>query len=288
MEFVALNAGQFMADGGALFGVVPKALWEKRYVCDTDNMSLLSLRCLLVKVDDRVFLIETGVGDKLDEKYLQNNGTSGSPNIFTALAENNVSVDEITDVILTHLHWDHVGGATRIDDQTGKVVASFPKAQYWVSQAQWENAHNANYREKSVYFEDNYSPLLENNQLNFVTEDCLIHPKIELRHFNGHTPGQLIPFIETDLGTVVYTADFIPTSVHLPIPWVAAYDSFPVTVYEEKEKFLKEITGKDYFLLFEHDFYTEMVSVKWERKHPEVNDTFTIKEFLNMLNEARS
>ncbi|MCL3780005.1 MBL fold metallo-hydrolase [Prolixibacteraceae bacterium JC049] len=283
MEFVALDAGQFMADGGALFGVVPKALWEKRYKCDENNMCLLSLRCLLVKVDDRVILIETGVGNKLDEKYLNNNGTSSFPNIFTALDEKGISANEITDVVLTHLHWDHVGGATRIDDETGKVVPSFPNAKYWVSKTQWDHAHNANYREKSVYFPDNYYPLLDEGLLEFIESDSFIHPKIQLRHFNGHTPGQLIPFIETSAGTVIYSSDMIPTAMHMPIPWVAAYDSYPVTVYEEKEKLLKEIAGKDYFLFFEHDYYTEMASVKWDRKHPEVNEQLTLVDFQNRM-----
>lgn len=281
MELIALDAGYFSADGGAMFGVVPKALWKKRYKCDNNNMCLLSLRCLLIQFNDRLVLIETGVGNKMDPTYLENNGTASYPNIFSALETKNISTSQITDVILTHLHWDHTGGATKIED--GKCIASFPNATYWVGQRQWENAQNSNIREQTVYFEDNYLPLQKNNQLRFIDNTTMLCPEIEMRLFDGHTPGQIIPFIKTKVGTLVYTSDLIPTTAHLPIPWVSAYDSFPLTVYKEKEKLLKEVVENNYFLLFEHDYYTEIASVKWERKHPEVAEKMTVKEFQQMI-----
>ncbi|TKG94509.1 MBL fold metallo-hydrolase [Puteibacter caeruleilacunae] len=276
MEFISLYAGDFMADGGAVFGVVPKVMWEKRYQVDEKNFCKLTMRCLLVKHQNRVILVDTGAGMKQPQKYRDNNGLDDQDHLMISLEEKGIAPTEITDVILTHLHWDHAGGNTYWD-KDNQLQITFPNATYWVSKSQYENAVNPNRREASAYFKDDFEPLVNSKQLKLIDEETTIYDKVELRLFNGHTPGMIIPIFHDEEETYLFTADLLPVAASLPVAWVAAYDLQPVVAMDEKEQFLKEIVEKGYYLFFEHDAYVECASVKWTGKHPEIDQTFKLK-----------
>ncbi len=257
MELYSINTGNFKLDGGAMFGVVPKVMWQKVYPADENNLCTWSLRCLLAVFDDRRILIDCGIGNKQDEKFFKHYHLSEQKSLSSALEEKGFSLASITDVILTHLHFDHCGEAVSINDERTTYSPTFKNATYWVSKSQWELANNPNQREKASYFKENFIPLLENNQLKFIENNTLLYPSIELRIFNGHTSGQLIPFIKYRETTVVYMADLIPAAAHIPLPYIISYDTQPLVSLKEKESFLNEAVKNKYVLFFEHDYYNE-------------------------------
>jgi glyoxylase-like metal-dependent hydrolase (beta-lactamase superfamily II) len=256
MKIHKIETGNFMADGGAIFGVVPKVMWEKKYPCNENNYCNLSMRCLLIKTNNRVILIDTGVGDKQSEKFFSYQHLNGDDSLQKSFQSIPVSFDEVTDVILTHLHFDHCGGAVR-KDANNVLQLTFPNAKHWVSKTQWENFQNPNAREGSVYFHENIVPILEAGKLHFIEKNTCLTEKIELRIFNGHTQGQIIPFITYKDKTIVYTADLIPLMASIPEAWVAAYDTDPLVAMKEKREFIKEAQENNYILFFEHDLYNE-------------------------------
>jgi len=274
-KLIPLWAGNFKADGGAMFGVIPKVLWIKEMPCDSDNFVDMTIRCLLVDQGDRKILIETGTGDHYPERFRENQGlTEGQP-LLKSLANAGYSPEDITDVVLTHLHWDHVNGAIQSEGKNLKLT--FPDATHWCSRRQWEHAHVSNQREKVTYFTDFFNFLEQSGKLRLVEKEGELLPGFAVRFFNGHTPGQMIPFIDCNGKTLVYTADLVPTAAHIPILWIAAYDLYPVTVMEEKERFMKEVAEKGYILFFEHDNYTECATVKWNGKRASVEEKFTLE-----------
>jgi glyoxylase-like metal-dependent hydrolase (beta-lactamase superfamily II) len=259
MKLIPISAGNFHCDGGALFGVIPKKLWSKVYPSDENNFTKLALRCLLVDLDERKILIETGIGNHYPEKHLQNNGVENENILEESLKKNGYLVDEITDVLFTHLHWDHCTGAVK--NINGIMNQVFPNANYWCSKSQWEHSKISNVREKAAYHSEVLNFLYDSGKLNLVEKEGRILSNIDVRFFNGHTPGQMIPFIHYGKDTVVYMADLIPTAANIPLLWLAAYDLYPVKAMEEKEKFLEEAAENGYILFFEHDFYTECATV---------------------------
>ena len=273
MQLHPIFAGNFSCDGGALFGVIPKAMWSKVYPADENNVTKLTLRCLLVDLGERKILIEAGVGNHYPEKVRQNNGHEETDVIVKSLAETGYSVDDITDVLFTHLHWDHCNGA--VINQNGQMKLQFPNATHWCSRKQWEHSKISNIRERAAYYPEILDFLKSEGNMQLVDDDCELFPGISVRMFDGHTSGQMIPFLSSGEKTYVYMADLIPTAANIPIVWLAAYDLYPVTAMEEKERFLKEVAEKNYILFFEHDFYTECATVEWTEKGLRVKEKFS-------------
>ena len=260
MKLIPISAGHFHCDGGALFGVIPKVLWSKVYPADENNFTKLALRCLFIDQGERKILVETGIGNHFTEKHLKNNGVSSVNQLEKSLAEKGYSTEDITDVLLTHLHWDHASGAVLNENE--KLKLRFPNATHWCSKIQWEHSKISNPRERAAYHSEVLNFLMDSGKLKFVEKEGELRQGIEVRFFHGHTPGQMLPLIAFEGKIVVYTSDLVPTAANVPVLWMAAYDLDPVQVMKEKEELLKEAAEKNYILFFEHDFYNESATVE--------------------------
>lgn len=265
MKIIPIDAGTFKCDGGAIFGSVPKLLWSRQVKADENNLIKIALRCLLVEIEDQKILIETGTGTKHNEKFALNNGIENPDNLLKSLQKVKVAPEDITDVFLTHLHWDHAGGCTYYD-QNQQLQLTFPKATYHCSKQQWNNAHHPNIRENDAYFFEDLDLLNEKRQLNLLESNAWLNNFIELRFFDGHTPGQIIPIIHFNNKKIVYASDFTPLAANVRLKWVAAYDLFPVTTLQNKVDFLQEICDNNMILFFEHDIDNECCTIKWDNK----------------------
>ncbi len=248
-----IEAGNFYADGGAMFGAVPKRAWSRRYPSDENNLCLMTMRCVLATCGKRLILVDVGMGDKyLDKvKYYQPHNLVP---IKDSLVKCGYSLSNITDVILTHLHFDHCGYSTSYAD--GHIVPTFPNAKYWISRRQWNTLENPNRLEKDSIFEEDIRPLLEHNQLHIIKEDSVLYDGVEVRLYDGHTAGQLVVYFDTDEGMVVFPGDLIPTSSHLSPDWISAYDINALVSVNEKVRFLQEAAKHKYKLIYCHDAYT--------------------------------
>lgn len=279
MHLFKIETGNFMLDGGAMFGVVPKSLWQKVYPANENNLCNLAMRSLLISVNGRNILVDTGIGNKQDEKFFSHYYLNGPCSLEGSLKENGFTKDDITDVILTHLHFDHCGGAVE-NNMEGNLQPAFRNAGYWVSKPQWEWALHPNPREKASFLKENILPLEESGQLKFIEENTTFLPGIELRIFNGHSSGQMIPLIRYNGKTVVFTADLIPTVAHLPAAYVCGYDTQPLVSVKERDTFLKEALENDYILFFEHDIHVECCTLTYTEKGIRMERSFTFSEFL--------
>lgn len=277
MKLIKIEAGTFHVDGGAAFGVVPKKVWQKRYPCDKDNFCTLHMRCLLVDTGDRRILIDAGTGDK-QLKYLAYYGFKGVIDFESELGKSGYECSDITDVIFTHLHFDHCGGATRFGADGESVELVFPNATHWVSQTQWDNFMHPNVRESDSYFAENMIPISTAGKLKLVTENQMVCPELEIRIFNGHTVGQLVSYIKLGTKTLVYVGDVIPLAANVPLSWISSYDVFPLTAMEEKKVLLDEAADKEQILFFEHDAYTECCTVTANYKKHKIEKTFGLEE----------
>ena len=277
MKLDKIEAGSFLADGGAMFGVVPKRVWQKRYPCNEENFCTLVMRCLVIKTDEKLIVIDTGTGDKQLE-YLKYYHFRDIVNFDTALNKLGYSAAEVTDVILTHLHFDHCGTCTKFNNDKSEVVPVFPNANYWVGKAQWENFLNPNVREGDSYFQENMLPVEKAGKLKLVEKNQYICPEVEVKIFNGHTVGQLAPYVHYGDKTIVFTGDVIPFQAALPIAWVSAYDTFPITSMEDKERMLSEAAEKQQILFFEHDAYNECCTVHKVNGKYRVERSFELTE----------
>jgi len=261
MKLHKIETGTFQVDGGAAFGVVPKRVWQKRYPCNDDNFIRLSMRCLLIETGDKLILIDSGTGDKQLE-YLKYYDFVGVISFETELNRLGFKCSDVTDVVYTHLHFDHCGGSTRYNSDKTAIELTFPNATHWVGEAQWKNFQNPNIREGDSYFSENIHPIHEAGKLKLVSENQWLCPDVELRLFNGHTVGQLVSYIHSDEKTYIYVGDVIPIAACLPVAWISAYDTYPITAMEEKKVLLDEAAEKKQILFFEHDAYTECCTVK--------------------------
>ena len=277
MKLIKIEAGTFHVDGGAAFGVVPKKVWQKRYPCDKDNFCTLHMRCLLVDTGERRILIDAGTGDK-QLKYLAYYGFKGVIDFESELGNSGYQCSDITDVIFTHLHFDHCGGATRFGADGESVELVLPNATHWVSQTQWDNFMHPNVRESDSYFAENMMPISTAGKLKLVTENQMICPELEIRIFNGHTVGQLVSYIHLGTKTLVYVGDVIPLAANVPLSWISSYDVFPLTAMEEKKVLLDEAADKEQILFFEHDAYTECCTVTANYKKHKIEKTFGLEE----------
>jgi len=275
MKLYKIETGTFQVDGGAAFGVVPKRVWQKRYPCNDDNFVRLAMRCLLIETADKLILIDSGTGDKQLE-YLKYYDFVGVISFETELNKLGFSCSQITDVVYTHLHFDHCGGSTRYNSDKTVVELTFPNATHWVGEAQWKNFLNPNIREGDSYFPENIQPIHEAGKLKMVSENQWLCPDVELRLFNGHTVGQLVSYIHSDEKTYVYVGDVIPLAACLPVAWISAYDTYPITAMEEKKALLDEAAEKKQILFFEHDAYTECCTVKEVYGKYRVDESFEL------------
>ncbi len=276
MKLHKIEAGTFHCDGGAMFGVVPKKVWQKRYPCNEENFCKLAMRCLLIDTGKRLILIDTGTGTKQMDylKYYDFNGIISFEEELNKLGYN---CQQVTDVVHTHLHFDHCGGATQFD-ANGDIELTFPNATYWLGKAQWDNFLNPNVREGDSFFPENMLLVEKAGKLRLINEDTKICPEVELRLFNGHTVGQIVPYIDTEIGIFVYTGDVIPMVASIPIAWVSAYDTHPIVSMEEKLELLKEAVVKKQILFFEHDAYNECCTIKKVGQKYLVDSVFTLEE----------
>ena len=280
MKLIPINTGNLKLDGGAMFGVVPKIIWGKTYPCDENNLCIWSMRCLLIVEGDRRILIDCGIGDKQSEKFFANYHLNGEDTLEKSLASAGFSAADITDVILTHLHFDHAGGAIRWNEDKTDYEVTFANATYHTSRQQWEWATSPNNREKASFLKENILPIREKGRLHLIDGDTELFPGVSVRIFNGHTDGQVIPFISCQGKTVVYMADLLPSAAHVPLPWVMSYDTRPLLTLKEKEPFMAEAAQKNFVLFLEHDLYHESCTVEATEKGIRLKDTGTLAGYL--------
>ena len=279
MKLFKIEAGTFHVDGGAAFGVVPKKVWQKRYPCDDENYCKVHMRCLLIDTGSKLILIDTGTGDKqLD--YLKYYGFEGVINFDTELNKLGYKTSDITDVIFTHLHFDHCGGATKYNADKSKAELVFPNATHWVGKSQWENFQNPNVREGDSYFPENMKPIYEAGKIKTVSQNQFICPELEVRIYNGHTVGQLVSYINLGDRTLLYVGDVIPLAANVPLSWISSYDIFPLSAMEDKKLLLDEAVEKSQVLFFEHDAYTECCTVAANYNKHKVDKTYTFEEII--------
>lgn len=276
MELHVIETGNLKLDGGAMFGVVPKSIWGRSYPADENNLCNWSMRCLLVVDGDRRILIDNGIGDKQDDKFLKHYYLNGDATLENSLANAGYSSDDITDMVLTHLHFDHCGGSITKNGEDYEPV--FKNATYWISKPQWDWATQPNRREKASFLKENILPIENTGKLRLVEQEEEIFPGFRLVFYNGHTEGQMIPHIQYNGRTLVFMADLLPSTAHVPLPYIMAYDTRPLLTLQEKEKFLSEAIKNDYVLFLEHDLYHECCTIEQTEKGPRVKETFSLEE----------
>lgn len=268
-----------------MFGVVPKSIWNKINPADENNLCSWALRCLLIEEDGRLILIDTGIGTKQDEKFFSHYYLHGEETLEKSLTKYGFKKEDITDVILTHLHFDHCGGA--IDRLNGALMPAFPNASYWSNKKHWDWAVHPNAREKASFLKENILPIQETGQLKFVevaegTDNRLgsisFNENISLRFVSGHTESMMLPQIKYKDKTIVFMADLLPSHGHIPIPYVMAYDMFPLTTINEKKSFLKEALDNNYILFFEHDLHYECCDLQQTDRGIKAKDFYMLKE----------
>jgi len=262
MKLYTIDTELFKLDGGAMFGVVPKSIWHKLNPSDDNNMCTWAMRCLLIEDGDKLILIDNGLGNKQDAKFFSHYFLHGPDTLDKSLAKHGFHKDDITDVILTHLHFDHCGGS--VDKVGDKLVPAFKNATYWSNERHWQWAVKPNAREKASFLKENILPIQEHGQLKFVPDEegFQLFDNIRIRYVNGHTEAMMLPQINYNGNTIVYMADLLPATFHIPLPYVMAYDMFPLTTLNEKKAFLQEALDGNYILYFEHDPQTECCTLQ--------------------------
>ena len=294
MTLYTINAGYFKLDGGAMFGVVPKSIWHKLNPADDNNMCSWALRCLLIQDEGRLILIDTGMGDKQDAKFFSHYYMFGEDTLESSLAKHGFTKDDITDVVLTHLHFDHCGGA--IVRNNNQLVTTFKNATYWSNERHFNWATKPNDREKASFLKENIIPIKESGQLQFVPvaknknwrvegEELMllnipsaIINNLSYRLVSGHTDAMMLPQIQYNGKTIVFMADLLPSTAHIPLPYIMGYDMFPLTTLQEKKSFLQEAATNNYILFFEHDPVVECCTLQITEKGIRVKEVFRLDE----------
>lgn len=260
-----------------MFGVVPKSMWNKLNPADDNNLCSWAMRCLLIEDGNRLILVDNGMGNKQDAKFMGHYHLHGEESLDKSLAVNGFSKDDITDVFLTHLHFDHCGGS--IESVNGKFVPAFKNAVYWSNERHWKWATEPNEREKASFLKENILPIQESGQLKFIETSAADFPaSIEIRKVFGHTDAMMLPQVNYKGHTVVFMADLLPSAAHIPLPYVMAYDMFPLTTLNEKKSFLTEAQENNYILFFEHDPLIECCNLKLTDKGIRAADSLLLKD----------
>ena len=284
MKLYSIETGNFKLDGGAMFGIVPKSIWNKTNPADERNMIELAMRCLLIEDGDRLILIDTGIGNKQDDKFFGYYYLYGEQNLDASLAKHGFHRDDITDVFLTHLHFDHCGGAIQWDKTKTLLEPSFKNAKFWSNDNHWDWAVNPNPREKASFLKENILPMQESGQLNFI--DLPLNANrltdsplgFDILFVDGHTEKQMLPIITYKGKKIVYVADLIPTVGHIPLIYVIGFDTRPLLTVDEKGKFLNEAVENEYYLFFEHDAHHELATLQQTEKGVRLKETFGFDE----------
>ncbi len=278
MNLHTIETGFFKLDGGAMFGVVPKVIWQKTNPADENNLCTWAMRCLLIEEGNRLILVDTGIGNKQDAKFLSHYYLHGDDTLDKSLAKAGFHKDDITDVFLTHLHFDHCGGA--IVRNGDKLEPAFKNATYWSNQQHWNWAVTPNAREKASFLKENILPIQESGQLKFIEslDGVAFTDNIKIRFAYGHTDAMMLPQINYKGQTIVYMADLLPSIGHIPLPYVMAYDMFPLKTLDEKSVFLKEAQENNYILMLEHDAVNECCTLQMSDKGIKLDKTLKINE----------
>ncbi len=280
MKLTPIETGNLKLDGGAMFGVVPKVMWSKVYPADENNLANWSMRCLLIEDRDRKILIDNGIGDKQDEKFLRHYYLNGEATLESSLAKAGLAPEDITDMIITHMHFDHCGGSVKYTPDKSGFELTFPNATYWASRQQYEWATHPNRREKASFLKENILPIEESGHLKLIEEEGEYIPGIEFKLYSGHTDGQVIPHIRVNGKTVVFMADLMPSAAHIPMPWIMAYDTRPLITLQDRERFYKEALENNYILFFEHDLYHEAAVLEDTPKGARIKEAGKLEKFL--------
>jgi len=281
MRIYPIQTGNFKLDGGAMFGVVPKSIWQKTNPADSNNMIEMGMRSMLIEDGNKLILIDTGMGNKQSDKFFGYYYQFGDYSLDTSLASYGFHRDDITDVFLTHLHFDHCGGSIQWNkNQTGYEPA-FKNAKFWSNQEHWNWATNPNPREKASFLEENILPIQESGQLNFISENSFQQVGFDVLKMDGHTEKQMLPKVFYQGKTIIFMADLLPTIGHIPVPYVMGYDTRPLVTIKEKEAFLSEAADNEYFLFLEHDAYSEICTVQHTNKGVRLKETHKFKDIFN-------
>ncbi|MAY83773.1 MAG: MBL fold metallo-hydrolase [Flavobacteriales bacterium] len=271
MRIYPIPTGNFKLDGGAMFGVVPKSLWQRTNPADSNNMCSWALRCMLIEKGDRLMLIDNGMGEKQSEKFFSYYYLHGDDSLENSLKINGFHPDDITDVFLTHLHFDHCGGGVKWNKDRTAYEPTFKNATYWSNAKHWKWATVPNDREKASFLKENILPMQEFGQLKFVEEEDF--DWFEIFYANGHTDAQMIPIIDYQGKKLVFMADLLPSAGHIPLPYVMGYDTRPLLTLKEKKEFLDRAVQEDFYLFLEHDADNEVISLQDTEKGPRLKDS---------------
>lgn len=277
MKLSVINTGFFKLDGGAMFGVVPKSIWNKTNPADDKNLCDWAMRCLLIEDGNKLILIDNGIGDKQSPEFYKHYYMHGNDSLLGSISKAGYSPSDVTDMFLTHLHFDHCGGGLKREGEKFSLV--FPNATYWSNEAHWKWATQPNAREKASFLKENILPMQESGHLKLIGPDA--NPpfqQFDILYVNGHTDRMMIPMIKYKGKTVVYMADLLPSAGHIPLPYVMGYDTRPLITLEEKGKFLEEAAANEYILFFEHDPVNECCTVKQTEKGVRLDRTFSFSD----------
>ena len=285
MKIQAINTGNFKLDGGAMFGVVPKSIWNKTNPADNNNLCDWAMRSLIIEQDNRLILLDTGIGNKQDQKFFSHFHLSETDLFEQKLNNLGYTKSDITDVFLTHLHFDHCGGAIQWDKMKERLVPAFKNAHYWSNELHWEWATKPNPREKASFLSENILPIQESGQLKFIERKgeltSNVFDNLDVIFVDGHTESMMLPKIKYKGKTIVFMADLLPSIGHIPLPYIMGYDTRPLITMKEKQLFLEEAVQNKYILFLEHDSINECCTVKNTDKGVRLDETFTFEDFFN-------
>lgn len=280
MKIHIIDTGFFKLDGGAMFGVVPKVLWNKHNPADEKNLCSWAMRCLLIEDGEKLILVDTGMGNKQDDKFFGHYDLHGEATLHSSIAEKGFNPADITDVFLTHLHFDHVGGAVQFSRDGSRLEPTFANATYWSNEAHWQWATHPNPREKASFLKENILPLQESGQLRFIENNSSPFEHIRLINVDGHTEQMMLPVIQYKNQKIIYCADLFPSSYHIPIPWVMSYDMRPLQTMEEKQSVLQQAIDEQCLLVFEHDPVYEAAVVENTERGIRIRERGALHDFM--------
>tara|TARA_B110001454_G_scaffold218869_1_gene248335 strand:+ start:80 stop:925 length:846 start_codon:yes stop_codon:yes gene_type:complete len=281
MKIYPIETGNFKLDGGAMFGVVPKTIWQKTNPADSNNLIDMSMRSMLIEDGDRLILVDTGLGAKQSNKFYSYYYLFGDFSLNASLAKHGFHRDDITDVFLTHLHFDHCGGAIEWNADRTILQPVFKNAKFWSNEKHWDWAIEPNPREKASFLKENINPIKESGQLNFIDNNYKDQVGFDVLFMDGHTEKQMLPMISYQGKTIVFMADLLPTIGHIPLPYVMGYDTRPLLTIKEKAAFLNQAADKEYYLFLEHDAYNELCTVAHTEKGVRLKNTHKFTDIFN-------